>query len=521
MKRFSTFLFITVFFLAGTFSLFGSPARDLSSQAEIRELVLLHTNDHHGTVLPRGENGGGLAERATFIRETREQYPNVLLFDAGDMNTGTALSNMFQANPDILAYNMMGYDAMVFGNHEFNEGIARMERQMGLANFPIFSSNVTRADGSYLGGQQYLVFDYNGLRVGVFSITTLRALIVSNPDRSLTFINEIDAARDAVNMLRTREMVDVVIALVHMGTIREADNHITSQDLAAAVAGIDVIIDGHSHDNMQAPVRVGNTYIVSAHERGTTVGRAVLSIENRRITNFQWTPVRITGFEPDLQVNAMLSPFIELADLSLREVVGEASSTFIFGNRETRFQETALGNMINDANVWFFREVFGQQIDFAFHNGGNMRAELPGGSITRENILTVLPFENNLFIASMRGSDLIELFNFMATVPQGAGGFPQFSREVRLTLDVPNRTYSNITIGGSPIDPNRIYRFVTNDFLLTGGDGYTVLEERSIEPYNTSLLLSYVVIEYIRSQGGVITPAIDGRLNVIGGVTPF
>ena len=177
--------------------------------------------------------------------------------------------------------------------------------------------------------------------------------------------------------------------------------------------------------------------------------------------------------------------------------------------------------MINDANVWFFREVFGQDIDFAFHNGGNMRAELPQGSITRENVLTVLPFENNLFITSMRGADLIELFNFMATIPQGAGGFPQFSREVRLTLDVPNQRVTSLTIGGAPIDPDRVYRFCTNDFLLTGGDGYTVLAERAMETYNTSLLLSYVVIEYIRSQGGVITPATDGRMNVVGGVAPF
>ena len=523
MKKFVSLFLAAVLVTISAVSLFASPAADISGRAGTgtAEIVLLHTNDHHGTVLPRGDRGG-LAERATFVREVRNANSNVLLLDAGDMNTGTALSNMFGGTADFLAYNMMGYDAMVFGNHEFNEGLSRMERQMALAEFPIFSSNVRRADGSFLGGQQYIVREFDGVRVGIFTITTLRALVISNPDRSLTFINEIDAARDAVNNLRNRENVDIVIGLVHMGTSRESDaGHITSQDLAQAVSGIDIIVDGHSHTFMEAPLRVGNTYIVSAHERGGVVGRGVLNVQNRRLVSFNWAPVDIVGFAPDNRVNAMLDPFIELADLSLREVVGEAAQTFVFGNRETRFHETALGNMITDANVWFFREVFGQQVDFAFHNGGNMRAELPRGPLTRENILTVLPFENNLFIASMRGSDIIELFNFMATIPQGAGGFPQFSREVRLTLDVPNQSISNLTIGGSPVDPNRIYRFVTNDFLLTGGDGYTVLAERSIEPYNTSLLLSYVVIEYIRSQGGTITPITDGRLNVVGGVTPF
>ena len=522
MKRIATLLLLASLIFAGTISLFAHPAADFGRPVETGnvDLVLLHTNDHHGTVLPRGDRGG-LAERATFIREVREQNPHVLILDGGDMNTGTALSNMFQGTADFLAYNMMGYDAMTFGNHEFNEGLDRMERQMALADFAMFSSNVRRSDGTFLGNQQYLIKEYNGVRVGIFTISTLRTLIVSNPDRSLSFINEIDAARDVVNILRNRERVDVVIGLVHMGTIKESDIHITSQELAAAVPGIDIIVDGHSHTYMEAPLRVGNTYIVSAHERGGVVGQGTLRIQNRRLVGFDWKPVEIVDFAPDNRVSAMLNPFIQLADLSLREVVGEASATFVFGNRETRFQETAIGNMINDGNVWFFREVFGQQIDFAFHNGGNMRAELPQGPLTRENILTVLPFENNLYIVSMYGRDLIELFNFMATIPQGAGGFPQFSREVRLTLDVPNQRMSNITIGGAPIDPNRIYRFCTNDFLLTGGDGYTVLAERSMDVYNTSLLLSYVVIEYIRSQGGVISPVVDGRMNVIGGATPF
>jgi 5'-nucleotidase/UDP-sugar diphosphatase len=153
-----------------------------------------------------------------------------------------------------------------------------------------------------------------------------------------------------------------------------------------------------------------------------------------------------------------------------------------------------------------------------FHNGGNMRTELPKGPITREQILTILPFENYLYIASIKGSDLIEFFNFVATVPQGAGGFPQFSKEVRYTIDIPNKRISNLTVGGAPIDPNKMYRFCTNDYLLGGGDGYTVLT-RAQEPFNTSLLLSYVVIEYIAAQGGIITPATDGRMTVIGGQT--
>jgi 5'-nucleotidase/UDP-sugar diphosphatase len=177
--------------------------------------------------------------------------------------------------------------------------------------------------------------------------------------------------------------------------------------------------------------------------------------------------------------------------------------------------------MITDANVWYFRTVYNQEVDFAFHNGGNIRTALPKGPITQEQILTILPFENYLYSVSLKGSDVIELFKFIGTIAQGAGGFPQFSKEVRYTIDktVGQGEVKNLTIGGAPVDPNKLYRFCTNDYLLGGGDGYVALT-RSENPFNTSLLLSYVVVEYIRAQGGVISPTLDGRLTVIGGTTP-
>ena len=275
-------------------------------------------------------------------------------------------------------------------------------------------------------------------------------------------------------------------------------------------------MDGHSHTRLSAPNKVGNTYIVSANEWGKYIGQGRIVVQGGKLVAFEWAPVAIVG--PDADVTAMLAPYIAQANASLNEVVGQASAAFVFGNRLTRYQETELGNAITDANVWYFRTVYNQNIDFAFHNGGNMRAELPKGPITLENILTILPFENYLYIVSLRGSEILELFNFIATIQQGAGGFPQFSSEVRYTLDVPNRSISGLTIGGAPVDPNRTYRFCTNDYLLGGGDGYTVLT-RAQNPFNTSLLLSFVVSEALK-EFKTITPYLDGRMEVIGGVTP-
>ncbi|MCL2007268.1 MAG: 5'-nucleotidase C-terminal domain-containing protein [Treponema sp.] len=526
MKIFRKIALITAGLLLIAFAT-GCASRAAPVQREVGrvyELVLLHTNDHHGRLLPQNDRGG-VAERATFINSVRARHQNVLLVDAGDMNTGTAFANLFSGDLDIESYNLLGYDAATFGNHEFNVDLAKIQRQVALADFPFVSSNVRMANGDFLGGNQYIVKEYEGFRVGIIGITTLRTLYISGAHAMpLTFVPEIEAARAVVPILRDREKVDIIIALTHMGDVREGEDHVTVNDLAAAVPDIDIIIDGHSHSTYAMPVRVGKTFIMSANEWGKYVGQARVYIVDGRIAQLIWQPVEINSptnqaFAPNAAVNAFLAPYVARADASLREVIGNASSTFIFGDRQTRFHETALGNMITDANVWYFREVANQQLDFAFHNGGNMRAELRAGPLTREDILTVLPFENYLYIVSLRGSELIELFNFIATIPQGAGGFPQFSSEVRYTLDIPSQRITNLTVGGAPIDPNRIYRFCTNDFLLSGGDGYTVLT-RATNPYDTSLLLSYVVIEYIASRGGTITPATDGRMTVVGGVVP-
>ncbi|MDR0524860.1 MAG: 5'-nucleotidase C-terminal domain-containing protein [Spirochaetaceae bacterium] len=477
------------------------------------ELILLHTNDHHGAVTP-GNAGdyGGLPQRAALVKIARALYPQILLVDAGDINSGSGLSKMFDAEPDFLGYSKMGYDAATFGSHEFDGGLDRLQKQMESADFPLVSSNVKTSDGHYLG-VPYLVKAYDGFTVGLFGITTLRTKAIANPDSSLVFLDEIEAVQEIVDFLKNEEQVDIVIGLTHMGDKKESDEHITSLEAVSEVSGIDIIVDGHSHSYFDSAKKLGNTYIVSANEWGKYLGAGRLTVVNRKLAGFDWLPVPVG---PDEEVIKALAPYIEKARGDLKTVIGKAAGTFEFGDRLTRKQETALGNAICDANVWYFKNVYKQSVDFAFHNGGNMRAELPAGNITQEQVLTILPFENYLYIASLKGAQITELFKFIASIPQGAGGWAQVSQEVRYTIDYSSGTgqLRDLTIHGQPVDPDKDYRFITNDYLLRGGDGYTTLLNAK-EPFNTSLLLSYVFVEWIRSSGGVIAPSTDGRIKVI------
>jgi 5'-nucleotidase/UDP-sugar diphosphatase len=512
MKKRGYFL-LFVFLIAGI--LYAAPIQESSGGiGKNGELVLLHSNDFHGALLAT-DGRPIIAEMATVVNVVRVVNPQVLLVDAGDFNTGSALSNMFDAEPGIRAYNIMGYDAVTFGNHEFDSTLEKLDKQIGLADFPFVSSNIKKQDGSYLGGNRYLVKQYNNFTVGIFGITTLRTLTIASPDKSLVFINEIEAAREVVDILRNQEKVDIIIGLTHMGDVKEAEDHITSIELASAVEGIDVIVDAHSHSFFEIPKRIENTWIVSANEMGKFLGFGRLVVRNGKLADFGWVSVAV---RPDVDIEKMLKPYVEKAGVVLKEVIGEASDDFIIGNRLTRYQETAIGNLVTDANAWYLRNISRQQIDFVLHNGGNIRAELKKGPITQENVLTVLPFENYLFVASMKGSQLIKLFDFIATIPQGNGGFAQFSSDVQLTIDKTSGggTVKDLTIGGEPIDPDRVYRFCTNDYILGGGDGYTPMLEAT-DKLNTSVLLSYVVTEYIKANKS-IKPETDGRLTIIGGV---
>ena len=428
MKRFSKIILaaMTALFFAGCAS---SPAKNDGAE---HTLIVLHTNDHHGAVLAK-DGKAGLAERATFIKEERAASENVLLLDAGDINTGTAVSNMFAAEPDIEAYNTMGYEAVAFGNHEFDSTLDKILGQMQKSKFPWLSANI-KSGKKYLG-EPYIIKNYNGFRVGVFGLTTLRTLVIASPDKSLLFTDEIEAAKEMVKTLREKKKCDVVILLGHLGNIEESEGHITSVKVAENVGGIDLIIDGHSHSYFAEAKIVNGTPIVSANEWGKFVGRAELKIKDGKVSDFSWSPIEITTerFSPDAEIVALLKPYVDKAESSLSDVMMQTTAPFEFGAKLTRYKEMASGDFLTDAMVWYLAKT-GVNVDFAITNGGGIRAEIPAGDVSKKAIMQMLPFENYVYVVTLKGKDVKDLFDFVGSIRQGAGAFAQVSEAVRYTI---------------------------------------------------------------------------------------
>lgn len=505
MKRFALALALVA-------ALFAVACASGPAVPEQAELVILHVNDTHGQ-LADTKGVGGLAAVAAYVKSVQAAYPNVLFLHAGDLNTGSMVSDKNLGLPNVEIFNTLGLAAMTVGNHEFDMAPGVIDKQMALAKYPYISANIVK-DGK-LAFKPYIVKNVNGLKVGIFGITTSDTPVKAHPLKveGYTFTDEIAAAAEMVKVLRETEKVQVVIGLFHVGFGSGAGPK-PSDVIAAAVPGIDLIVDGHSHTAMDAPKLVNGIPIVMADSNTKRVGKAVLSYDKGAVNLSSWTSAMMDGsVAPDSEVAAMVKGYKDEIDAKYGVKIGSTTAPFDLGANLTRKQETALANLVTDAMVWKARAM-GIKADFAITNGGGIRKTIPAGDITRLNAYEVLPFGNTLAYMEMSGAKVLELFDNVAKIPHGNGGWANMSKDVRYTVDTKAKAISGLTIGGKAVDPNATYIVITNDFLAVGGDGvYPVFKTVSFKDTFIDMLEGF--IEYIQSMPQPMEPKTDGRMQVL------
>ena len=240
----------------------AAPAAGAAKKGPLK-LTILHTNDMHSRIEPFPEGGGqwaglgGMARRAALIKEIRGQEANVLLLDSGDIFQGTPYFNFFGGELEYKLMTQMGYDASTLGNHDFDNGLEGLLRQLPHAGFPFLVANYDFAQSALAGKfQPYKVFDKAGIRVGVFGLgIELSGLVL---DRNFTGINYLDPvakAREMVTQLRGSEKCDFVVCLSHLG-YQYKNAKIDDRKLAAEITGIDLILGGHTHTFLDKPEAV-------------------------------------------------------------------------------------------------------------------------------------------------------------------------------------------------------------------------------------------------------------------------
>ena len=246
-------------------------------------ITILHTNDTHSQIEPLPANDanagkGGVARRATLVKHVREENPNTLLVDAGDVMQGTPYFNFYRGEVEYKAMSAIGYDVGTLGNHEFDNGVEDLAKALKFANFDLVSANYD-VKGTVLEGRvkPYVVKTVGGIRVGLFGLgISPVALITPANFKGVTYNDPVVAAREVVKTLREKERCALVVCMSHLGYYVKGDRGDTL--VASQVDGIDFIAGGHTHTFMQEPVKQkqpcgAETLIFQVGKSGINVGR--------------------------------------------------------------------------------------------------------------------------------------------------------------------------------------------------------------------------------------------------------
>ncbi|SFN05695.1 5'-nucleotidase / UDP-sugar diphosphatase [Formivibrio citricus] len=502
-----------------------------SGKDKAYRITIMHTNDHHGRFWKNELGEYGMAARKTIVdrirKEVAEQGGHTLLLDGGDINTGVPESDMQHAIPDFVGMNLLGYQAMAVGNHEFDKPLSVLKMQQQLIKFPMLSANI------YRNGQRmfrpYEIFSLGDVRVGVLGLSTEDTAKLVNPDRikGIEFRNPQSEAASLLPELRNQ--ADIVIAISHMGHYENGDHGTLAPgdvEMARSVKGIDLIIGGHSQNPacMKAenvrnndyvpgtacqPDRQNGTWIVQAHEWGKYVGRADFEYRKGtlKLVNYALIPVNLKkpvtaangkiGYRPyteeipeDPDMLALLKPFQAFGQQQLDNTIGSTDAAIAGGRDIVRSRPAAMGKLLGRAML----KKTGA--DFAMINGGGIRDSLKAGKITRKDVLKVLPFGSTLVTVKLTGREVMDYLDAAAKMTPGSGGFPQFAG---IELAIRSGKVESARIKGAPVEPGKTYRLVLNSFQASGADQYPALSGHR-HYADTGLVDADVLSEFIAAR---------------------
>jgi 5'-nucleotidase/UDP-sugar diphosphatase len=471
-------------------------------------LTLLTVNDVYEITPVQGQ--GGLAELMTLLRAERATATHHLTTVNGDFLSPSVMSALLKGAQMVVLFNMLGVDAVVFGNHEFDFGPEVTQQRMTEAKFQWLGTNVLGPDGKSFGGALATTTRQVGdLTIGLFGLLTPETARLSSPGPTVTFAPVVPTAQTAVAALR-QAGADAIIALTHLSIAED-------RAVAQQVPGISVILGGHDHE----PITwyEGGTLIHKSGSDAHYLGRIDLTIEKKATEKGpqvtvtpSWRMLATRGVTPDPGVAAEIARYTAALDQALGQPVGQTQTALNSQTAEVRTRETTMGNLIADA----LREAL--QADVALVNGGGIRGNRlyeAGTTLTRRDILQELPFGNPGVLVELSGVDLLAaLENGVSQVENKAGRFPQVSG-LRLTYNPEKPAGSRVLevhVGEKVLDRTATYRVATNDFLLKGGDGYSSLSQgKVLIDASGGTLMATTVMHYITAKGAV-APQIEGRI---------
>lgn len=475
--------------------LFSTASFADDTTADSKEIIIIHTNDIHARV-NEDATGIGYAKLAAYAAKIlADTGKDPILVDAGDALHGQTLATLTLGESIVKIMNKTGYDIMVPGNHDFNYGASRLLELKAIADFKILTGNIKKDDGTRFL-EPYTILERDGVKIAFFGLSTPETAYKTNPKNvtGLTFADPVEEAEALVNALK--DQADVIVCIAHLGL--DASSDFTSRLLAEKVAGIDLIIDGHSHTKLDTAIKVGNTLIVQTGDYLKTIGTVKIQLDGQNnitsVNSSLFDKEQSAALTADEAVASAIDEYKAAQEPLLAEVIAKSSIPLDGERAHVRTGPTNLACLITSAML----EATGA--DAAITNGGGIRASIDEGEITRGDIITVLPFGNYIVTKKMKGSDILAaLEHGLSKYPDQNGGYPQVAN-IEYVFDATKPAGSRVSIvriKGEKLDLNRDYVVATNDFMAVGGDGYPFADLPLVNEFQA---LDEALIGYIQAH---------------------
>ncbi len=470
---------------------------------------------------------GGAARLVTAIADRRKAHDgqNLLLLNGGDNFQGSLFYTTYKGKAEAEFLNLMKFDAMTVGNHEFDDGEDALVPFLEEVTFPVLSANVQPNAQSKVGDRikPSIVLDVGGQKIGIVGAVTTETPEIASPGPNIAIEDDIRTITAEVEKLKA-EGVNKIIALTHVGYPRD-------KEMIARIPGVDVVVGGHSHSLLSNtdekaegpyPTMIDNpdgykVPVTQAASYSKYLGEFTVTFDdNGVVKEAKGDPIFLdAAVTPDPAVLARVKELAgPIEELKAKEV--SETTAPIDGSRETcRARECEMGNLVADA---ILDRVKDQGVTIVFQNGGGLRASIDQGVVTMGEVLTVLPFQNTLATFQLGGKDIVAaLENGLSQLEEGAGRFAQVAG-LKYSFDksapVGSRVKSvEVMENGAwaRIDENKDYLVATNNYVRQGGDGYKIFADNAANAYDYGPSLEQVVADYLGAHRPY-TPKLDGRI---------
>ena len=481
----------------------------------------------------KNECFGGVARLKTAIDEKRAALSgkNLLLLNAGDNFQGSLFFTTYKGIAEAEFLNLLKFDAMTVGNHEFDEGEDGLVGFLDKVTFPVLSSNVLPGYKSKLGDKikPSLVLDVGGQKIGIVGAVANDTPELSSVGDDILIGQDVDTITTAVQDLK-KQGVNKIIALTHVGYPR---------DLAAIakIPDVDVVVGGHSHSLLSNtdekaegpyPTMVDNpggykVPVVQAGSYSKYLGDLVVTFDDSGVVKAaKGDPILMdSSVKPDPTVLTRIAELAKPIDELRKKVIGKSEAAIDGDRKVCRVQECQMGDLVADAML---DRVKGQGVTVAIVNGGGLRASIDAGDVTMGEVITVLPFQNTLSTFQVKGAAITEaLENGLSKIEEEGGRFPQVAG-LKFSFDKSKPAGSRVVSvetkeGGAfvPLDANKTYNLVSNNFMRAGGDGYSVFKKAE-NAYDYGPGLEIVLADYLAAHQPY-KPMTDGRITEVAATT--